>query len=276
MDDRSGDASALLGMDGFVVLSQTEEDGEVWVLVETTADLAGCPSCGVRATGHGRSVLQVRDLPAGGRPVRLVWRKRRWVCLDPDCAAKSFTEQTPAVEGCLTQRAAKEVCRRVGEDGHSVAQVARDFGIGWATAMECVRRHGEPLVDDPGRITTTRALGIDEHKVLAANKDHHTLYATSFVDVVTGQLLDVVRGRSADDVAYWLSQGPPAWRQRVEAVAIDPHAGYLKGILAVLPDVTVTVDHLWGVLHKWSYVGRRIMRRRLDWRAFDLVRRVVA
>ena len=99
MGDRSSGATALLGMDGFVVLSQTEEDGEVWVLVETTADVAGCPSCGVKATGHGRSVVQVRDLPAGGRPVRLVWRKRRWICTDPDCAAKSFTEQTPAIEG---------------------------------------------------------------------------------------------------------------------------------------------------------------------------------
>ena len=151
----------------------------------------------------------------GGRPVRLVWRKRRWICLDPDCPAKSFTEEAPAIEGCLTARAAKEICRRVGQDGHSVAQVARDFGVGWGAAMACVRRHGEPLVEDPGRITTTRALGIDEHKVLGAAEDHHTLYATSFVDVVTGQLLDVVRGRSADDVAYWLIQGTPSWRQRI-------------------------------------------------------------
>ncbi|MHB1920341.1 MAG: hypothetical protein ACYCSX_16980, partial [Acidimicrobiales bacterium] len=66
--------------------------------------------------------------------------------------AKSFTEEAPAIEGSLTRRAAKEICRRVGQDAHSVAQVARDFGIGWATAMGCVRRHGEPLVDDPGRI----------------------------------------------------------------------------------------------------------------------------
>jgi transposase len=209
MGDRSSDASALLGVEGFVVLSQGEEDGEVWVLVETTATVAGCPSCGVKATGHGRSVVQVRDLPAGGRPVRLVWRKRRWLCTASGCDAKSFTEQTPAIEESFTRRAAREICRRVGEDGHAVAQVARDFGVGWACAMACVRRHGEPLVDDPGRIGVTEALGIDEHKVLSAGKDHHTLYATSFVDVVTGQLLDVVRGRSADDVAYWLSQGPP-------------------------------------------------------------------
>ncbi len=247
MGDRSGDASALLGMEGFAVISQTEEDGELWVLVETTADVAGCPSCGVRATGHGRSRIQVRDLPAGGRPVRLVVAKRRWLCADADCAAKTFTEEAPGIEGCLTRRAAREICRRVGEDGHSVAQVARAFGVGWATAMACVRRHGEPLVSDPGRIGTTTALGIDEHKVLCATKDHHTLYATSFVDVTTGQLLDVVRGRSADDVAYWLSQGTPAWRQRIEAVAIDPHAGYLRGILSTLPDVTVTVDHFHAI-----------------------------
>jgi hypothetical protein len=115
MGDRSSDASELLGLDGFVVLSQTEEDGELWILVETTADVAGCPRCGVRATGHGRSVVEVRDLPFGGRSVRLVWRKRRWLCTDSDCDAKSFTERTPEIEGCLTRRAAKETCRRVGE-----------------------------------------------------------------------------------------------------------------------------------------------------------------
>jgi len=242
MGDRSSDASALLGMAGFVVLSQTEDDGELWILVETTADVAGCPRCGVVATGHGRSEVQVRDLPAGGRPVRLLWRRRRWLCSDPDCAAKSFTEQSDLVEVSLTRRAAEEICRRVGQDGASVAQVARDFGVSWATAMACVRRHGEPLVDDPARIGPTPALGLDEHKMLSANKDRNSFFATSFVDLLTGQLLDVIGGRSADDVAFWLSQGAPGWRQTIAAVAIDPHAGYLKGVLHALGDVTVTVD----------------------------------
>ena len=51
MDDGSGDATALLGMEGFVVLAMTEHDGEWWLLVETTMDPAGCPGCGVRAIG---------------------------------------------------------------------------------------------------------------------------------------------------------------------------------------------------------------------------------
>ena len=130
MHDGSSGATALLGMEGFAVLAMLEEDGELFLSVEATADVVGCPACGVRAVGHGRSVTQVRDLPAGGRPVRLVWKKRKWICRDADCAAKSFTEKSDLVEGSLTRRAAAEICRKVGQDGSSVAQVSREFGVG--------------------------------------------------------------------------------------------------------------------------------------------------
>jgi hypothetical protein len=53
--DGSG-VSALVGLDGFVVCAQLLDDasGEWWLAVETTEDRAWCPSCGVRAIGHGR------------------------------------------------------------------------------------------------------------------------------------------------------------------------------------------------------------------------------
>jgi hypothetical protein len=141
--ERSDDAHCLLGMDGFVVLATSEEDGEWFVLVETTRNRMGCPSCGVIATGHGRSVVQVRDLPAGGRPVRLVWRKRRWICRDSECEKKSFTESHDLVEGSLTRRASVEICKRVGRDGHAVASVARDLGgfLGNRDGRGCPSRH---------------------------------------------------------------------------------------------------------------------------------------
>ena len=247
MDHGSSGATALLGMDGFVVLASIEEAGELFISVETAADVVGCGSCGVRAVGHGRSVVQVRDLPSGGRPVRLVWRKRRWLCRDPDCETKSFTETSDLVLDSLTFRASFEICRLVGQDGCSVAKTARGLGVAWACAMRCVRRHGEPLGDAPGRLDGVVAMGVDEHKRLCANGEHHTEYVTCFVDVRRGRLLDVVRGRAADDVAFWLSQAERSWLQGVHAVAIDPHRGYLKGILAYLPDAIVTVDCFHGV-----------------------------
>jgi transposase len=67
------------------------------------------------------------------------------------------------------------------------------------------------------------------------------------VDIGHGRLLDVIPGRNADDVAFWCALAPGSWRQRIDAVAIDPHRGYLRGLLAYLPDAMVTVDCFHGV-----------------------------
>ena len=72
----SDSAVALVGMDGFRLLAPAEVDGELHQLVETTADVAGCWACGVRAVSKGRRHVRVRDLPAGGRGVVVVWWKR--------------------------------------------------------------------------------------------------------------------------------------------------------------------------------------------------------
>ena len=242
MMEPSGDATALLGLDGFTVLVQELIDGELWMLVETTADMVGCPSCGVRAVGHGRSVVQVRDLPNADRPVRLVWRKRRWRCVDPDCSTKSFTETSDLIEGCLTTRAAKAICRLVGRDGRSVAEAARAFGVGWHTAWGAVDRHGRPLVDARDRLFRVRALGIDEHKMLTARPTHRTVFATQLVDLDTGRLLDVVKNRSAASVSDWLAQRTRYFKDHVEVAAIDPHAGYYKALRASVPRAIITVD----------------------------------
>jgi len=66
--DGSRGATALLGLDGLVVLAAVESDGEVWLEVETPATVAACPVCGVRATGNGRRRVKVRDLAVSGRP----------------------------------------------------------------------------------------------------------------------------------------------------------------------------------------------------------------
>ena len=43
----------------------------------------------------------------------------------------------------MTERARGEACRRVGQDGHSVAQVAAAFGVSWVTVMAAVREESE-------------------------------------------------------------------------------------------------------------------------------------
>jgi len=147
----------LFDMGGFVVVAHVLEAGEWWLLVETTADRVGCPACGVRAVGHGRRRVQVRDLPIAGRPVRLVWAKRIWRCPDDDCATGAWSEQHDQIgsRASLTCRARVEVCRRVGEDADSVAQVAHEFGV-WRLRPPRPPPQGLPLlVSDRQRLLRT-------------------------------------------------------------------------------------------------------------------------
>ena len=122
----SDGATALFDMDGFVVGAHVLEGGEWWLLVETTAAVVGCPACGVRAVGHGRRRVQVRDLPIAGRPVRLVWSKRLWRCPDDDCPRRTWSERHDEIgpRASLTRRARIEMCRRVGQDGALLASLA--------------------------------------------------------------------------------------------------------------------------------------------------------
>ena len=264
--DRKGSqgATALLGLAGFVVLAAIEADGEAWQLVETTATAAGCPGCGARARSKGRRRVVVRDLPAGGRPVVVVWAKRRWRCPEPACPQGSWSETSPAVapRASLTERARAEAARRVGQDASAVAPVARDLGVGWHTVMAGVRDHGRPLVDDPDRLGEVGALGLDETAFLAATPAHPTTFVTGFVDLEHHRLLDVVPGRSAEAVRTWLGARPPVWRDGVEAVALDPHRGYARGLVDHLGHATVVVDHF----HVVALANRAIddVRRRVQ------------
>jgi hypothetical protein len=65
-------AVALISLNGFGLMVAVEVDGELHQLVETTAEVVGCPGGGTRALSKGRRDARVRDLPAGGRPVVVV------------------------------------------------------------------------------------------------------------------------------------------------------------------------------------------------------------
>jgi transposase len=105
-----------------------------------------------------------------------VWVKRVWRCRHARCPKRTWTETSPwiAPRASLTARARAEICRRVGLDGHSVAAVAREFGIGWRTAMDAVREHGVPRVDAPDRLAGVTALGLDETAFQAASATRAT------------------------------------------------------------------------------------------------------
>jgi transposase len=245
----SASASRLLGLDGFEVVSAELVGGEWQLEVQTTATVVGCQGCGVRAERHGRRTVRVRDLPAGGRPVVLCWRKRIWRCREEACGVRTWTEQVAAIRprAVLTERARAEACRRVGKDAHAVAAVARDLGVGWATIMRAVDDHGAPLVEDPDRLNGVAKLGLDETSFLKATRLAPTRYVTGLVDLERGRLLDVVADRTRAAVDSWLGAQPRGWLAGVGTVALDPWRGYASALITPLGHATVVVDHFHAV-----------------------------
>jgi transposase len=245
----SASASRLLGLDGFEVLAAQVVAGEWQLEVQTTATVVGCIGCGVRAELHGRRTVRVRDLPVGGRPVVLAWRKRIWRCREPACGVRTWTERATAIRprAVLTERARAEACRRVGKDAHAVAAVARDLGVGWATVMRAVHEHGTPLVDDAARLEGVAALGLDETSFLKATRMAPTRYVTGLVDLEGGRLLDVVADRTRAAVDDWLGGRPRDWLAQVGTVALDPWRGYANALTGRLGHATVVVDHFHAI-----------------------------
>src|SRR5512132_1081803 len=241
----SASASRLLGLDGFEVLAAEVVGGEWQLTVQTTATVVGCQGCGMRAELHGRRTVRVRDLPLGGRPVVLLWRKRLWRCREPACGVRTWTERAAAVRprAVLTERARAEACRRVGKDAHAVAAVARDLGVGWQTVMRAVAEHGRPLVDDPARLEEVTALGLDETSFLKATRLAPTRWVTGLVDLEQGRLLEVVADRTRAALGRWLGARPRGWLAQVSTVALDPWRGYASALVVPLGHATVVVDH---------------------------------
>ena len=245
----SASGSILLGLDGFEVTAAEVIDGEWQLEVQTTATVVGCVGCGVRAEAHGRRTVRVRDLPIGGRPVVLCWRKRIWRCREPACSVRTWTERTAAIcpRAVLTERARAEACRRVGKDAHAVAAVARDLGVGWATVMRAVAEHGTPLVDDAARLEGVAALGLDETTFLKATRVAPTQWVTGLVDLEGGRLLDLVADRTRAAVAGWLHARPRDWLAQVATVALDPWRGYASALVVPLGHARVVVDHFHAI-----------------------------
>ena len=129
----------LVGREGLHVLKVVRDDGGGLVVdVESAPALMGCPACGVVAWGHGRVVVRLVDAPAMGRPVRIRWRKRRWVCPDPDCAVGTFVEQDEniaAPRSSVTRRACRWAIEQIRRAHASVNGIRRQLRIGWRTGV---------------------------------------------------------------------------------------------------------------------------------------------
>lgn len=230
-------------------------------LVTDDPDAARCPVCREVSTSGKEWVLtRPKDLPCGGEFAVMLWRKRRWRCRTEHCPRRTFTEAVVAVPaGMRTTTRLREALAVAVEDGRDQAEVAAAHQVSWPTVQRAVLAHSMVELVEP---EPTRVLGMDETRfgrprwvADGVHPDGRTRWIrtdpweTGFVDIIGGQgLLGQVDGRTSTAVKGWLAARTQAFREGIEVVVIDPHAGYAAAIRAELPHAVLAVDHFHLVM----------------------------
>jgi transposase len=242
-------------------------------------DAARCPVCRARSTSGKDWVLtRPKDLPCGGVFARLLWRKRRWRCRTEGCPRQTFTEAVAQVPvGMRTTTRLRVALAVAVEDGRDQAEVAAAHQVSWPTVQRAVVSHGAVELVEP---EPTPVLGMDETRFGRPRwvpDGVHTdgrirwvrtdPWETGFLDITGAQaLLGQVDGRTSAAVAAWLAARSQAFRDGVEVVVIDPHAGYAAAVRAVLPAAALAVDHFHLVMlanKALTAVRQRVTREQL-------------
>jgi transposase len=249
----------LVGLEGVHVTGvERDADGGLVVEVESEPTLMGCPACGVVAHGHGRVEVRLVDAPAMGRRVRIVWRKRRWVCPDAGCPVGTFVEQDERVaapRSSLTTRACRWAIEQLRREHASVNGVRRQLGTGWRTVWDSIRPLLQAADADPSRFENVTILGVDEHvwhhvstkPIEAGGRGPKEL--TGMVDLTRDEhgrtrarLLDLVPGRSGQAYKTWLTERGQAFRTGIEIATLDPFRGYKNAVDDQLEDARSVLD----------------------------------
>jgi transposase len=249
-------ASALFGVAGLRVTdADSRPDGvvEVWAVTDR-AGSACCPDCGAESSRvHQTVTCRLRDVRRAGDPVELNWVKCRLKCENDGCRRRTFTERIPVVpsRARVLPRVKDQCAGEVADRGIPPAEAARHAGVSWPVAHAAFAERADAVLGGP--LAPVVHLGIDEHrrgrprwKTDPETGDYRLLadrWHVNFCDLSGDQgMIGQVEGRTADDTAYWLALAPPAWRDRIEVVAIDMCAIFLSAVRRALPNAQVAAD----------------------------------
>jgi transposase len=170
----------------------------------------------------------------GTRPVRIQLTVRKFICRNPSCLRRIFTERVPELVAVY----ARKTCRLVAAlqaigmalGGQAGARLAYLLGLPASrdTRLRLVRRLPLPVV------APLRAIGVDDWAHRTRQR-----YGTIVVDLERRRPVALLHDREAETLADWLRAHP-----RVTIIARDRLKAYMDGARAGAPQATQVADRV--------------------------------
>jgi transposase len=202
-----------------------------------------CSVCGENSRRlHMYGTRRVRDLNLAHARVDLVVPNRKLRCAN----CRTIRTEGHSFLGSYRrytlrfERAVAELCRHL-----PIKQVAEHFGLSWHAVKEIDKRR---LVRDVGTpcYDGLRLLAVDE---VAVHKGH--TYLTTVLDLETGRIVWVGKGRTEATLASFFEELTEEQRKSIEAVATDMAAGFRNAVEKACPKAALVYD-LFHVVAKYS------------------------
>jgi transposase len=211
----------------------TVEPTDVRLQLTTTAPAACCPRCAVPSCSvHSRYQRHLTDLPWGSFAVRIRLWVRKFVCRNPTCTRRIFTERVPELVAAYARKTHRLITALqaigVALGGQAGARLAHRLGLPVSrdTLLRLVRRLPLPVVP------LLQAIGVDDW----AHRKRQR-YGTIVVDLERRQPVALLNDREAETLADWLRGHP-----EVTIIARDRLKAYKDGSRAGAPQATQVAD----------------------------------
>jgi transposase len=225
---------------------------ELVVAVTSTASSSRCPHCGFSCRRvHDVRERRVRDLAVNGRPVTLVWRRRRFAC---DGCGERHLEDHGEFEGRMTRRMARAVV--ADAKVMSLRAVARRHRLSWSAVMALVAEWAA-LVAAHRRSQRCRVLLVDETSMRRRHR-----YVTVLQNGETGELLAMVAHRNEAALSGFLAGQGRRWCAGVKVVVTDGSKSYKASVERHLGHATHVLDRFH--VCRWFAAGLALVRRELQ------------
>jgi transposase len=262
----------LVGLKDVRVLSYCRRGPVGELTIEQVVTEPLCPRCRQGARVKERPVVAYTDLPFGGVPMTILWKKHRMRCVNDDCATQTFTlaDHRLAAKGVmLTTRCAKWVVKEI-TSGQSISHLARELRCSWDSVNAATRVYGAALLAaDTKRLKDTTAIGLDETLFVKRGPYKRKSWSTTVCDVQNHQLIDVVPTREFTEVAGWLRAQPHHVKDNLAYGCLDMSRTYSAVFRVVTPKATQVIDRFHVMRHAIlavDEVRRRVQQQRLGHR----------
>ena len=239
------------------ISTEIAEDGKRLVLhLKSRQDTAEerCPYCGGLVHICGSCSMRLRDMPLySGTRQDMEITYHRYRCRS---CARSFCEEIPfkCPEARITERAASWISAFL-RLSIPISTVQRITGVHWDTIKRIQKEIMDEAIADRRRKLLREGykpkhLAVDE---FAIHKGHR--YATCVMDLDTGDVLWVGKGRTKADFAIFFQEMDMDYLSEVEAVAMDMNASYNALVSEHMPWAEIVYDRY----HMQAQFGKDVL-----------------